>query len=193
MRNVIAPILLAATAFAFAGQLPRRAPEFVIQNLDGKQTLLSSYRGKTVVLALMFTTCPHCQKLSGELNGIQREYAGKGVQVLAAVWDSTAAQNLPGFANLFASGFPCGYSTDQAVLAFLQQSPSDPPFVPILVFIDKAGNIHAIHMITGETKPDSPEQKYFQNIEQSIRADLDKMLRAGRTSAAHSGARTPRS
>jgi len=30
----------------------------------GKQQLLSSYRGKVVMMAFMFTTCPHCQALS---------------------------------------------------------------------------------------------------------------------------------
>jgi len=174
MRKVVA--LLALTVAAFAAQLPRKAPEFIIQGLDGKQTLLSSYRGKTVVLALMFTTCPHCQKLSGELNGIQRDYAAKGVQVLGAVWDQTAAQNLKPFITAFASGYPVGSSNNNAVLQFLNQPANDPPFVPIVVMIDKAGMIRNIHMVTGDTQ-NGPEEKFFQAADASIRAELDKMLK----------------
>ena len=175
MRKVV--ILLAIAIAAFAAQIPRKAPEFVITAPDGKQTLLSSYRGKTVVLALMYTTCPHCQKLSGELNGIQREYAAKGVQVLGAVWDPTAAKNLKAFTTAFASGFPCGSSSSEAVMTFLQQPSNNPPFVPILVFIDKTGMIRMVHMVTGDTPENSPEQKYFADANASIRADLDKLLK----------------
>lgn len=176
MRKVVALLTLAVAAFA--AQLPRKAPEFVIQNPDGKQTLLSSYRGKTVVLALMFTTCPHCQKLSGELNGIQRDYAAKGVQVLGAVWDATAEKNLKPFITAFASGYPVGSSNNNAVLTFLSQPANDPPFVPIVVMIDKTGMIRNIHMVTGETV-NGPEEKFFQAADASIRAELDKMLKGG--------------
>ncbi|MDE3197871.1 MAG: TlpA family protein disulfide reductase [Acidobacteriota bacterium] len=181
MRKLVA--LLALTVAAFAAQVPRKAPEFVIHTQDGKQTLLSSYRGKTVVLALMFTTCPHCQKLSGELNGIQRDYASKGVQVLGAVWDPTAERNLKPFIAAFAQSYPVGYSNNTSVLQFLSQPVSDPPFVPIVLLIDKTGTIRDIHMVTGETPSDSPEQKFFQQPDASIRAELDKMLKGSAVSS----------
>ena len=71
--------------------VPRKAAEFVFQMVDGPQQLLSMYKGKTIVLALMYTTCPHCQKTAQVLSKVQTEYAGKGVQVLGAVFDQGAA------------------------------------------------------------------------------------------------------
>lgn len=184
MRKVICLLLLVLTAItASAAPLPRKAAEFVIHMPDGKSLLLSSYRGKTVVLALMFTTCPHCQKNATILSTIQQEYAAKGVQVLGATFDPDASNQVKAFDALFAKGFPCGYSTNDAVLTFLQQPASNPPFVPIIVFIDKTGIIRAIHMVTGEivnsTAPKAvAEQKFFATPDVTIRAELDKMLKA---------------
>src|SRR6516164_5819294 len=96
MRIFPASLCLAFLGMAFAATsttpapLPRKAPEFVFNLQDGQQLLLSSLRGKTVVVAFMFTTCPHCQALCPELGMIQKEYAAKGVQFVGDVIDPEA-------------------------------------------------------------------------------------------------------
>jgi peroxiredoxin len=180
MRKAISLLLLALAVFA--APIPRKAAEFAIHMPDGKELLLSSYRGKTVVLALMFTTCPHCQKNAQVLSDIQTEYANKGVQVLGAVFDPDASRQVAQFDMIFAKGFPCGYSTNDAVLKFLQQPSTKPPFVPIMVFIDKTGMIRSLKMVTEDTKEGSPESAFFQKPEITIRAELDKMLKGEKTS-----------
>lgn len=40
----------------FAAQIPRKSPEFAIQLPDGKQLLVSSYRGKVLCLVFILTT-----------------------------------------------------------------------------------------------------------------------------------------
>jgi thiol-disulfide isomerase/thioredoxin len=175
MRKAISLLLL--TVVLFAAPVPRKAAEFAIHMPDGKQLLLSSYRGKTVVLALMHTTCPHCQKTAPLLSDIQKEYANKGVQVLGATFDADAPRNIANFDLMFAKGFPCGYSSSDAVLTFLQQPATKPPFVPIMVFIDKTGMIRSVKMVTEDSKDDAPEQLFFQKPEINIRAELDKMLK----------------
>jgi peroxiredoxin len=191
-RAIISLLVFLFTVSAFAAQVPRKAGEFVIQLPDGKQILLSSYRGKTVVLSLMFTTCPHCQKNAQVLSGIQKEYADKGVQVLGATFDQDSEKRIKEFVGVFATGFPCGTATNKAVLQFLQQPETDPPFVPILVFIDKTGTIRSVHMVTGATV-DGPEQKFFTGGEASIRAELDKVLKGEKTSTLTAPGRTPKS
>jgi peroxiredoxin len=190
-RVVFAAAFLSAV-LAFAAQVPRKASEFVIQMPDGKQTLLSSYRGKTVVLALMFTTCPHCQKNATLLSEIQKEYAAKGVQVLGATFDQGSEKRIKQFDAVFATGFPCGTATNKAVLEFLQQPETDPPFVPVLVFIDKAGTIRSVHMVTGATV-DGPEGKFFIAAETTIRAEIDKVLKGDKMSTATAPRQTPKS
>ena len=159
---------------------------------DGKQALLSSYRGKAVVLALTFTTCPHCQKDATLLSEIQKEYAGKGVQVLGATFDQGSETRIKQFDAVFATGFPCGTATNKAVLQFLQQPETDPPFVPILVFIDKTGTIRSVHMVTGATV-DGPEGKFFTGAETTIRAEIDKTIKGEKTSSVTAPRQTPKS
>ena len=77
--------LIAATP----APIPRAAPEFVIQQTNGQQLLLSSYKGKNVVLALMYATCSHCQHTAGLLNDIFIGRSGSGT-------DSASAQIAPG-------------------------------------------------------------------------------------------------
>jgi thiol-disulfide isomerase/thioredoxin len=191
MRKAIGLLLIAnalAIAALAAAPVPGKANEFVIHTPEGKDMLLSSYRGKTVVLALMFTTCPHCQKVAQILSSVQKEYADRGVQVLGATFDPNAATQVKQFDQIFVKGFPCGYSSNNEVLRFLQQPATNPPFVPIFVFIDKAGIIRALHMVTGDTPENGPEQKFFATPEVTIRAELDKMLKGEKTSSAAASA-----
>jgi peroxiredoxin len=166
MRRLLALTVLAACAFASEARRP--APEFVIQSPGGRQQLLSSYKGKTIVLAFMYTTCTHCQKTAGELAAIQKEYAGRGVQVLAATFDEGAARRIQQFNKTFGVNYPCGFSDEKSVLQFLQHPASEPYFVPILVFIDRNFNIRSQYI---------GDEKFLGNIPVTARAELDSLLR----------------
>src|ERR1700687_471441 len=86
-----AAVLLAVTVSAFAGPpVPRKSPEFTITDPAGKQILLSSFRGKIVVMPLMFTTCPHCQREAQMLTKLQREFASRGVIMMGTVFNDAS-------------------------------------------------------------------------------------------------------
>src|SRR5271168_3415776 len=111
---------------------PRKAPELTIVEPGGKQSLLSSYRGKVVALAFIMTTCPHCQAECGVLTKLQGELGPKGFQPLAVAFDE----------NLHIT-FPVGYAKERAtVVDFLQadDSPTSKGWnVPQMVLIDRKG------------------------------------------------------
>ena len=173
----------AATFVAFAlaalpwmgATLPRKAPEFVIQSPDGTQTLLTSYKGKTVVMAFMFTTCPHCQNTAKVLSTVQNEYAKRNVQVLGVTFDREAAKQVDAFNKMLGLNFPCGFSTPHNVLQFLGLAENDPYFVPGLVFIDKGGMIRSQYI---------GDEKFLSSQEVNIRAEIDKLLKGGAAPAA---------
>jgi thiol-disulfide isomerase/thioredoxin len=166
-----AAVSLALTALPLAAaQLPRKASEFVIQMPDGPQQLLSAYRGKVVVFAFMYTTCPHCQKTAQVLAKVQTEYAGKPMQVLGVTFDNGAAFRVQQFNKMFGVNFPCGVSTEASVRPFVGLSPDEPYFVPMLVFIDKAGMIRSQYI---------GDEKFLANQEVNIRAEIDKLLKSG--------------
>jgi peroxiredoxin len=175
MSKLPALIALAASGFVvsiaaapvFGAQIPRKAPEFVFHMVGGPEQLLSSYKGKTIALALMYTTCVHCQKIAGTLTKVQEEYKAKGVQVLGALFDDGAASRAVEFHQKFGPNFPIGYSEKRAVLEFLGLPPDDPYFVPILVFIDKRGMIRSQYI---------GDETFLGQQEKNIRLELDKML-----------------
>ncbi|HWE48446.1 MAG TPA: TlpA disulfide reductase family protein [Bryobacteraceae bacterium] len=173
LLSIVALASLATSSFAV--QTPRKSPEFVIHMTDGSQKLLSSYKGKTIALAFMFTTCPHCQKTAGVLAKVQTEYAAKGVQVLGVTFDDGAQGRVNQFNQNLGLNFPCGYSAKGPVLEFLGIPVNEPFFVPILVFIDKTGNIRSEYI---------GDERFLLNQEVNIRAELDKYLKAGPVSAA---------
>jgi hypothetical protein len=71
----------AAHAAAAVGQT---APDFSAVDTAGKTHRLSDYRGKLVVLEWTNPGCPFVQKhYSGNMQGLQKEFTGKGVAWLA--------------------------------------------------------------------------------------------------------------
>ncbi len=178
MRPIL-PILLAtatlygadSTAPASRPQIPRKAPELAIQ-MQGKQVLLSQYRGYICAVAFMSTTCPHCQHLAGVLAPIQQEYAPKGVQVLGVVFNPEANAELPNFSQAFAHGmFPIGMSTEPTVVEFVQHPPGI-HYIPMMVFIDKHGVIRAQHLGIDDGA------FFTENVEvQNIKGELDKIIK----------------
>jgi peroxiredoxin len=176
MRN-LAKRVLAATAFvaltvsAFAKPpVPRKSPEFAITDPSGKQILLSSYRGKIVVMPFMFTTCPHCQHEAQMLTKLQREFAGRGVVMLGTVFNDASAALTSQFVKDYNIGFPVGYATRDAVTSYLGLSVMDRWVVPQVAIIDKKGNVVAQSEATGT--PDLQDETYIRNF-------LEKLLKEG--------------
>lgn len=163
----------AAKKSAEAPLTPRRAGEFVIHMPDGSQKLLSSYRGKVVVMAFMYTTCSHCQHTAGVLAKIQTEYANKGVQVLGDTIDAGAAQGLATFMKITGANFPVGYSTTEQAMKFLH-GPADGWYVPMLAFIDRNGIVRSQYIVTD---PGDDASKFLEEQEVNIPKEIDKYLK----------------
>ena len=78
-KEYVEPVLLAAGT---------TAPDFTVQDKDGKPIRLSDYAGKVVVLDFWATWCGPCQKSLPHTNEVARQYKDKGVVVLAVnTWD----------------------------------------------------------------------------------------------------------
>ena len=153
---------------AFAQQVPRPAGEFAISTTNGKQILLSQYAGKVVVLAFMFTTCPHCQHTSQILSKIQNDLGGQGLQILGSFFNDNAAFLVPGFVTQFQPAFPVGYATRDQVNDYLEHAPGKPTYVPELVFIDRNRQIRGQY--TGN-------DDFFKDQETSIRNFTEMLLK----------------
>jgi peroxiredoxin len=188
MRN-LAMRVLAATAFvaftvsAFATPpVPRKSPEFTITDPSGKQVLLSSLRGKIVVMPFMFTTCPHCQREAQMLTTLQKEFAGRGVVMMGTVFNDANGAMAAQFQKEFNVGFPVGFATRDQVVSYLGLSVLDRWVVPQVAIIDKQGNIVAQSAATGT--PELQDEAY-------LRTFLDKLTKGSATTSTGAPAAKP--
>ncbi len=144
MRFPAALALLAAAVPAFAAPPAiRKAPEFTITDANGKESLLSSYRGKVVVIGFVYTTCVHCQVFSGVLEKLYKELGPRGFQPIDIAWNDNAKLLITNFAQQFGVTFPIAWSTYDPIMSFIQFSIMDRPVVPLVVVIDRKGMIRA--------------------------------------------------
>jgi hypothetical protein len=171
MRTATSILLCAMSALtAVAAEPPRPSPPLVIERLGAPSVELSQYRGKVVALALIFTTCSHCQDLTKLLGPLSREYALRGVQVLECAFNDDAKQTIAEFLQQLQPPFPVGWTNRAAAMAYLQRTILDtrPLYVPHMVFLDRRGMIQA----------DYPgESDFFKDPATNIRAELEKLLK----------------
>lgn len=143
MRKLCALILFAAIALAIP-PLPRKSPEFTISTPNGKETLLSSYRGKVVLLGFFATYCVHCQNTSKVFNGLQEAFGAEGLQVIGIAFNQDADFNkVKEFTHLYAPSYPVGLSKPDTVVSYLGISVMERYVYPQVVLIDRKGMIRA--------------------------------------------------
>ena len=160
----------ALASAALAAGVPQPSPPLEILRLNAPTLHLSQYRGRIVVLALISTSCPHCQQFTVTLNILEREFASRGVQFLECAFNEDAPRALPEFLDRFHPPFPVGYTSPAAVNTYLRRTLFDPHplYVPHLVVLDRAGRIHS----------EFPgEDAFFQSAEENLRALLEGMLK----------------
>ncbi|MDW5444647.1 thioredoxin family protein [Polaromonas sp. SM01] len=81
---VLAPWALALPAHAASAVVGQAAPDFSATDTSGQPRKLSDFKGKLVVLEWTNPGCPFVRKhYSGNLQGLQKEFAAKGVVWLA--------------------------------------------------------------------------------------------------------------
>jgi peroxiredoxin len=162
-----------------APPVPRPAKEFTFVEPSGKQSLLTGYKGKVVLIQFLFTTCPHCQAYSRVLTKISADLAPRGLQVLGVAFDDNASGPLAAsYVKRFEVGFPVAYAPRDTVLSFLGFSVMDRIAVPQVAIIDRKGVIRA------QSEPLGTPQ--LQN-DAYLRTFLDGLLKESSTSTTKKG------
>jgi len=166
-------------SLARAATIPRHSPEFAVNQNNGRQILLSSYKGKVVALIFILTYCPHCQKTVGMLSKLQEEYASRGFQVLASAIEDMAAMAVPDFIKRYNPPFPVGFNDRNSVLDYLQHPVMNRLLMPQLAFIDKTFTIRSQY---------AGDDKFFgDDQEKNLRAQVEALLKEGGTPTTKKG------
>lgn len=164
LRRAILAFSLAASLGAQGLPAPRKAAEFVIHSIDGRNLSLSGYAGKVVLLSFIHTTCPHCQQLSALMNQLYAEYGAQGFQPIAIAWNENAESLAPQFAKAYRLAYPVGCSDRSTVLGYLGIALMDQrTVVPQMVWIDRKGMVRAQTPSIGDENM-LTEQYYRQTI-----------------------------
>jgi hypothetical protein len=140
--------------------------------MKGGQPLhLSQYKGKVVVMALILTTCSHCQRTTGYLNKLQKELGPRGLQVVESAIEANAENSVGEFSKRFETPYPVGFNGVMDALNFMQHPAMQTPHMPLLAFIDRKGMIRAQH--------EGNEDFFGDQQEQGLRKEIEALLKEG--------------
>jgi cytochrome c biogenesis protein CcmG/thiol:disulfide interchange protein DsbE len=138
-------------------EVGKPAPDFSVQTIDGQQFSLAAHKGKPVIMFAMFGGCGECIPVGQTLNQIQKDYAARGMSVIAIdILENEPTSTLEQYRDFVQAKFPLVSYNEHVVRAYRLTAPE------ITYVIDKNGNIAYINQ-----KGLSYEQ-YKQQIEKSL-------------------------
>jgi AhpC/TSA family len=109
--------------------------------------LLSSFKGKVVMIEFFFLRSERCLNLASTMNKLNAELSGRGFQPIAIAFaapHSDASGPLVGYvADNLKLTYPVGYTTKQDVDQYLSRGEEEFLRIPQVVIIDRAGMIRA--------------------------------------------------
>jgi thiol-disulfide isomerase/thioredoxin len=166
-------LLLALACASFAVTVPRPAGDVPFTIVGKGPAKLEDYRGKVVMLMVFITTCPHCQRATKVLSGIQNDYRVHGLRVLALAFrPDDNKEALASFAAKYKPSFPVGMIDERLLVQFGQLTAEMRPSVPMLFFIDRKGVVRSQYF---DGEPFMQEEYQDQNI----RAKVLNLLQEG--------------
>jgi peroxiredoxin len=146
LMTVLTGVVCLAAAAIAGPPVPRPAKELVVAEPSGKQTHLSAYKGKVVLIQFLYTNCIHCQATARLNSQLQNDLGPKGFQVLGAAFnDETQAgpEAVRDFISTNGITFPVGAVSRDTVLGFLGISVMTRFVVPQIVILDREGIVRA--------------------------------------------------
>lgn len=158
-----------------SASIPRKSPEFTINEPSGKRVLLSSFKGRVVMLEFFFLRSAKCLNLARTMNKLNAELGSRGFQPIAVAFpapQSDANGPLVGYmADYFKLTYPVGYSDKNSVDQYLNRDPGEILKIPQVIIIDRTGMIRA--------QSGSYDANSKLEDEAYLRALLDGLLKEG--------------
>ena len=142
--SVIVSIALAASSLVAQAPAPRKSPELSITKPSGDDMLLSSFKGKVVVVEFLFIGSSHCLQLAEMLNKLQADLGPRGFQAVAVAFGPHSDIAMVGHvAERLHLTYPVGDTTSENVDAYLGRQGTEKLKIPQMIVIDRKGFIRA--------------------------------------------------
>jgi len=117
-----------------------KAPNFTLEDVNGKTVGLSDYKGKVVLVEFWATWCPPCRELTPELNKIYEKYKDKGFVILAL--SAEDRDTLKDYIKEHGVKYSVVIATRETIKKYGVIG------IPVSFLIDKEGKVASRHMYT---------------------------------------------
>ncbi|HEY6619390.1 MAG TPA: TlpA disulfide reductase family protein [Steroidobacteraceae bacterium] len=121
--------------------VPARLPDFSLDDLAGKSTSITSWRGKSLVINFWATWCDPCRREIPLLKTLAADWAGRDLTVVGIAMDH--ADKVRQFAKQFKIDYPVLIGEQDALEAAAKFG-MDSPVLPFTVFTDRRGEVVAL-------------------------------------------------
>jgi thiol-disulfide isomerase/thioredoxin len=152
VRKIIFMLLLVSLPCAAFGQDIQKAPTLALKDLRGRTVHLSVYRGKVVLVNFWATWCPPCRAEVPDLVRWQREYKGRGLQVVGVTYPPTDLREVRRFVRHFRLNYPVLLGARETKTLFIEGET-----LPLTIVLDREGNIR--ERIEGILLPEEFDEK----------------------------------
>lgn len=151
LRKLASLALVSLMVFASpavqSASVPRKSPEFTIHEPSSKDILLSSFKGKVVMIEFLFLRSQSCINLAMTMNKLNEELSARGFQPVAIAFaapGSDASGPLVGYtAENLKLTYPMGYTTKEDVDQYLSRGEREFLRIPQVIIIDRVGMVRA--------------------------------------------------
>jgi len=151
-RAAFSATLLVALFSFVPGQGETHAPKLELKDVEGRALRLSDYKGRVVLLNFWATWCAPCRAEMTDLVKWQREYKGKGLQIIGVTYPPEELAEVREFIKSVKVNYPVALGEEQTKALFDKGET-----LPVTVVIDKKGNVREV--IQGIIFPEEFEQK----------------------------------
>jgi peroxiredoxin len=141
-------------------QIGSTAPDFMLTDVAGNNTTLSSYKGKIVLLEFWATWCPPCKASIPDMVELQKKYQDKGFTVLGVSidTDSDAAAKVAEFSSSHGITYPVLIADEAVPMTYNVMS------IPTSFLISRNGTVISSYI------------GYFDDYSKKISAEIEKHL-----------------
>jgi peroxiredoxin len=137
---VLVALTVLAGAAACAPKAPEGpavlAPDFKIQDLQGRTLTLADYKGKVLVINFWATWCPPCRREIPDFIEAYAELKDRGLEILGVSVDDMAGPALLEWVRKQGISYPVALATPEMVAAY---EPGD--YIPATIIVDRKGVI----------------------------------------------------
>jgi thiol-disulfide isomerase/thioredoxin len=144
-RGGARPATAAIDGLPWAPDGHRRAPDFRIRTLDGRQIALSDFRGKVLVVDFWATWCPPCREEVPLLVDLKTTHGDRGLEILGLTIEDPEdeVEQVRHFVREFGVNYTIGFAPEGMFEAFV--GPGEHP-IPQTFLFDREGRLRE-HLI----------------------------------------------